>query len=164
MFLAALAILLAVLLALLIFVVWYAQHHLEESEKKSVLSEAEREKIKADKVASVASQKLWRCREIAKWFQVDFDRINEKGTQDEIVRCVNILACRTAKDCFDQSCSSAEKRDILDDLSAKSKRAWLEARNSALEICPELEGRMPHFGEFEPLKSYNAEHLIQAPK
>jgi hypothetical protein len=40
------------------------------------------------------------------------------------------------------------------------KGTWANVRKIALQIAPELKDRLPHFSEFEPLKSYNEEHLL----
>ena len=99
-------------------------------------------------------------------FSVDPDKIHESATQDEIVRLVNLLACRTSLACMNQDKEVREeavygKRKALswDEESKVLKIEWAEARKLALRISPELAGRMPHFSEFEPIKSYREEHL-----
>ena len=48
-----------------------------------------------------------------------------------------------------------------DEVSKQMKIAWASLRNLALEAVPELKDRLPHFSEFEPLKSYNADYLLK---
>lgn len=84
---------------------------------------------------------------------------------DEIVRLVNLEAVRTAKVCVKQ-----DKKNRGDDGGydehfdsdvADLKLSWAKMRNNALKLNPKLRDRMPHFSEFEPLKSYNEEHLLK---
>jgi len=49
----------------------------------------------------------------------------------------------------------------VQEYAIKEKREWTELRNFALEIAPRLADRLPHFSEFEPLKSHKAEELLQ---
>lgn len=99
-------------------------------------------------------------------FDVDVDPPYENQAYDEIVRIVNILAQLTANACVAQDkFVRSEKIDEIhpstswDDEVSNRKWKWSNKRNSALRICPELASRLPHFSEFEPLKSYREEHL-----
>lgn len=96
-------------------------------------------------------------------FGIELDTIHESGTQDEVVRLVNLLAIETSVICVhqDKGKRKGNLHAAVDGDVYSAKRKWSEARNLALQICPELEERLPHFSEFEPLKSYNAEHLLQ---
>ena len=94
-------------------------------------------------------------------FGVDLGTINESGTQDEIVRIINLLAYETASVCVKEDTDRRNNSFHIsrtNDASLK-KREWSEKRNLALQILPELKDRLPHFSEFEPLKSYREEHL-----
>ena len=46
-----------------------------------------------------------------------------------------------------------------DDEVSNLKQDWTEERKLALQICPKLADRLPHFSRFEPLKSYREEHI-----
>jgi hypothetical protein len=96
-------------------------------------------------------------------FHVELDTVHETTTQDEIVRIVNLLACQTAMACVKQEkyIRQGGDSDKYDHLPDGLKMEWLEARKLALQIVPDLADRLPHFSEFEPLKSYNAEHLLK---
>lgn len=48
-----------------------------------------------------------------------------------------------------------------DKLVSSRKSTWAALRDTALYGIPELKDRLPHFSEFEPLKSYNEEHLLR---
>lgn len=114
--------------------------------------------------------------EVLNTFSVDLKTINETNTQDEIIRIVNLLAYRVAVACVNSDKSArGEKVELYVDpdenehfsgrpwsvIVTMLKVRWLNRKNLALQICPELKDRLPHFSEFEPLKSYNTEHLLQ---
>lgn len=105
---------------------------------------------------------------------VELETIHESYTQDEIIREVNLLAYQTAMACVNQDKAGRGKKTDLCwhesanghtwtvswDTEAREKKAsWSEARKLALQICPELAERLPHFSKFEPLKSYREEHI-----
>ena len=92
-------------------------------------------------------------------FGVELETIHESNTQDEIVRIVNLRAIETANSCVHEDKKS--RRGSSADSSRYEKNAWYQARSLALQICPELKNRLPHFSEFEPLKSYNAKNLLR---
>ena len=95
-------------------------------------------------------------------FAVKLEDIHESTTQDEIVRIVNLLAIETSMACVNQD--KYVRGGCGRDWSGSAnllKIKWSEARKFALKIAPELADRLPHFSEFEPLKSYNAEHLLK---
>lgn len=114
-------------------------------------------------------------------FGVELNTVHESTTQDEIIRMVNLSACEVATVCVEQDrarrgevykktpchfdypevrSTSCSNDDITwDQVVLWKKRRWFEARRLALQICPELTSRLPHFSEFEPLKSYREEHL-----
>ncbi len=145
-------IIVIVVLTLLVGV-WYLDIELPRREKK----EREREKKESTR------QELLRLLEerVHNAFSFELDTIHESDTQDEIVRVVNLLARRTAEACFNQetttdSCSDYEVGCL--------KRRWSDTRKLALQIAPQLADRMPHFSDFEPLKSYREEHLQEKAK
>lgn len=106
---------------------------------------------------------------------VDFDMIHEPGTQDEIVRVVNLRAHVASVMCVSQDRVARGLAPLTDQIESNTFLAysgwdvevsaarsdWSEARNIALEIAPELKDRMPHFSQFEPLKSYNEANLLR---
>jgi hypothetical protein len=94
-------------------------------------------------------------------FGVDIEGSFGNAVFDEIVRNVNLLAFKAAEACVKQDIQTREGGSKYSDWASEavhSKREWSEARNLAILIRPQLTDRMPHFSEFEPLKSYNAEH------
>lgn len=114
--------------------------------------------------------------EVKKVFAVDLGTIHENTTQDEVVRVVNLLAYKTAVACVNEDkivhgekvepSHHPEDNTINRDtpwgeITAKRKIEWANTRKLALQICPELAEQMPHFSEFEPLKSYREEHLLE---
>lgn len=110
--------------------------------------------------------------EIYNIFGVELGMVNESSTQDEIVRIVNLIAHQTALACVNQDkdgrgeqVESYPHHSVgipgWENAAKALKRKWSNARNLALQAAPELKDRLPHFSEFEPLKSYNAEHLLQ---
>ena len=111
-------------------------------------------------------------------FGFELETVNESGNQNEVIRIVNLLAFETSKVCVNQDIANRGKKvkkyihpkdqDSLfhdfvswDTVVKDKKICWEETRKLALQIAPELKDRMPHFSEFEPLKSYNAEHLLK---
>jgi len=96
-------------------------------------------------------------------FGLELNKIYESGTQDEIVRIVNLLAHETASACEreDKARRGGYFHPSQRSDAGFKKREWSEKRNLALQVCPELKERLPHFSEFEPLKSYREEHLLQ---
>ena len=96
-------------------------------------------------------------------FEIDLDAIHESGTQDEIVRIVNLLAYETSSACVIEDRKHRGEHGVgySNTPVSKLKREWSKARNLALKICPELKDRLPHFSEFEPLKSYRETHLLE---
>lgn len=95
---------------------------------------------------------------------IDLNTINEDGTKNEIIRVVNSLAKKTSFLCVQEDEYNRKKGSYPSESVYDNKKKWAEARELAFNIAPELKDRMPHFSEFEPLKSYNAEHLIQKTK
>jgi flagellar biosynthesis/type III secretory pathway M-ring protein FliF/YscJ len=94
--------------------------------------------------------------------------IDKNVTYDEIIRQVNYLALQTARSCVKQDKANRRKGekeiDKLYDINnevVSYKVKWSTMRKYALVVSPELGDRMPHFSEFEPLKSYNEEHLLK---
>jgi hypothetical protein len=114
---------------------------------------------------------------IREQFSVGLDMIKETTTQDEIVRVVNLVAHQVSVACVNQdkfargekvepykepgASSYVEGDYSWNERTHKLKRYWSEIRKLAIQALPELEKRMPHFSEFEPLKSYNEEYLKQ---
>ena len=102
-------------------------------------------------------------------FSVEPDTIGENYTQNEIVRIVNLLAQQASFACVNQDKEGRGEepgrrgceRPSWDAEAHFLKKEWSQKKNLALQICPDLKDRLPHFSEFEPLKSYNAEHLVQ---
>lgn len=108
-------------------------------------------------------------------FCVELDTIHESYTQEEIVRVVNLLAYQTAVACVNEDKigrgEGLIKTEVVDwrqltnhgfswsEFAKSRKIEWSNRKKLALKIAPELTDRMPHFSEFEPLKSYNAERL-----
>jgi hypothetical protein len=90
--------------------------------------------------------------EVSQVFAVDLAEVDAVETQNEIVRIVGILAHRAATACVNQVKSTYSDYDVR-----LLKLKWAEARRLALKIAPELAERLPHFSEYEPLKSSNAE-------
>jgi hypothetical protein len=102
--------------------------------------------------------------EVKRVFSVEPDTIHENTTQNEIVRVVNLLAYQTAVACVNQDKVARGEKKVEpyhnpDAEASKLKIEWANIRKLALAICPELASRLPHFSEFEPLKSYREEHL-----
>lgn len=105
---------------------------------------------------------------------IDLDTVHEIFSQDEIVRVVNLCAYQLAVSCVNQDIVARGGKAINLQLNSDAlsgtgsrwedkvyhlKEEWSHKRNLALQIAPELKDRLPHFSEFEPLKSYRAEHL-----
>lgn len=114
--------------------------------------------------------------EVEKAFSVDLKVIQEDTTQDEVVRIVNLLAYQVAVACVNQErVTRGEKVEPYHDpkdihccnhiswgeATARLKIEWAKSRNLAIQICPRLTERLPHFSEFEPLKSYHEERFLQ---
>ena len=103
-------------------------------------------------------------------FAVDVDPPYENQAYDEIVRAVNLLAHLTAEACVSQDKFVRNEGTKLnhdtswDDEVRRRKEKWSMERGFALQIAPELADRLPHFSEFEPLKSYRAEHVQKKAK
>lgn len=115
--------------------------------------------------------------EVWQKFAVELDTIHGAYSQSEIVRIVNLLAYRTAVACMNQDkegrglkiprpwneSPNGHTWQVSWDTEARNlKREWSESRKLAFQIIPELKDQMPHFSEFEPLKSYNAEHRLKS--
>lgn len=101
--------------------------------------------------------------EVCSTFHVWLENVHENHTQDEIIRCMDILAHQVAEACVNQDKFNRGEKESYS-LGQKTyllKIKWSNARKLALQIAPELENRLPHFSEFEPLKSYNEEHLLK---
>ncbi len=116
-----------------------------------------------------------------KKFGVSLDSIHESHSQDEIVRIVNLLAYFTAEACVNQDKKNRNVKvssldthkyhyyfspsgyfpDDWDEAAHDCKLTWSEYRKFALQVLPELESRLPHFSQVEPLKSYNKEYLLR---
>jgi len=96
-------------------------------------------------------------------FGVELDTIHEQETQDEIIRIMNLLAYRAAAACVNQDKAIRGEEDLSREYQdvGEIKLRWAEARKFILQIAPELTKLMPHFSEFEPLKSYRADHIRQ---
>jgi hypothetical protein len=102
-------------------------------------------------------------------FGVKLEDVHENTAQDEMVRVVNLLAFLVSEACVNQE---KESRHVAvafpphsthwGDYEVRIRKAkWAVARNLAIQLIPELADRLPHFSEFEPLKSYREEHLEQ---
>ncbi len=106
------------------------------------------------------------CNEIENTFSIKLDRfieVRESHVKEEIIRQVNLLAKQTAEACMNQDKANRGKIETyrLGRKAYELKIQWSKARDLALKIAPELADRLPHFSKFEPLKSYNAKHLLQ---
>lgn len=137
---------------MVVTVAWYEAKEKKERKLKEPEEKKERE--------------LNNRRVIALDFGIDFHEIGtdqEGKAYDEIVRTVNLLAHRLAMICVkqDKANRSGEKSNSFDNDVYNQKWDWSYMRGKALKICPELIARMPHFSEFEPLKSYQEERIIQ---
>jgi hypothetical protein len=135
--------------------------HKGELSRKKKAEEDERARLKERKNSTL----LVLGHEVDRLFGVELSTIHETHTQDEIVRVVSLLAHQAAEACVNQDKAvRGEQVKYSDDCyhSANARKIdWSKARKLALQICPELKDRLPHFSEFEPLKSYNAEHQAQ---
>ena len=109
-------------------------------------------------------------KEIANTFHFDLsgvreilEDIHEIYVQDEIVRFISLLACEVAEACVNQDKANRGETQFyhLGQETSRLKAKWSKARMLALLIAPELANRLPHFSEFEPLKSYMEEHILQ---
>lgn len=122
------------------------------------------EKMEEEEAARERKQEILDCLqdEAHEAFGIELDTVHESATQDEIVRMMNLLAIKTATECVNYD---KQVRGVLDCSwnykggSARLKHEWSETRKLALRICPELASRLPHFSEFEPLKSYREKHI-----
>jgi len=118
--------------------------------------------------------------EVWETFSVDIDKADESVTRDEIIRNVNLVAQQVSYACVNQiKVNNGEKIEpyiTFDDddtnmvLERKIpwnkrvgdlKKTWYEVRQLALQVIPNFGDKMPHFSEFEPLKSYNEKYLLQ---
>ncbi len=147
----------------------------KEAKEKETRQKWELEEQKRNK-EEIFNQLAFLAKEV---FGVDLHLIHESGTQDEIVRIVNLRGHEAAQACVNQDKTNRGENIKLyirpkdrdeylhpeqftwDEMAHEFKIAWSEKRNLAIQIAPELTNRMPHFSEFEPLKSYNAEYLLQ---
>lgn len=146
-----------VLVIVLIVSGYYALR--EEAEEQRHVEEEKEEREQQYKLNEARSQARYE-------FGVDVKPPYKSQAYDEIVRIVNLLAQLTAKACVAQDkFVRSEKIDEIDhnttwdDEVNSRKRKWSQKRNLALRVCPELASRLPHFSEFEPLKSYREDHL-----
>ncbi|MFA5773202.1 MAG: hypothetical protein WC908_00820 [Candidatus Paceibacterota bacterium] len=111
-------------------------------------------------------------------FGFELETVNESGNQNEVIRIVNLLAYETSEACVKQNMENRGKKvkkyvhpkdqnnlfpDFIswDTVVQRRKISWAETRELALKIVPELKDQMPHFSEFDPLKSYSAKHLLK---
>ncbi len=131
----------------------------ENAEQKAINDQKEEEERKRNEKTI-----FWRLSsEVSNTFHVWLGNVHEDHVLDEIVRQMSLLAEQTAEACVKQSKTSRGGIEVYNagQVVYQLKTKWSKARELALLIAPELEERLPHFSEFEPLKSYNAEHLLQ---
>jgi hypothetical protein len=110
------------------------------------------------------SAEHWIRRNLSDWFGMTPDDVHNTASQEEIVRIVNLEASRVSQLCHNQTQMLLGGRGLNggDDAEvSQAKGRWAEKRNLTIELVPELAGRMPHFSEFEPLKSYHEERIAQ---
>lgn len=153
----------------------------KKDEEKNNLIEKQLDQIKQNEKRE-KEKIILRNLEIKVWnnFGVNLDEVSESETQNEIVRNVNLIAKQTSFACVNQikvnmgekiepyiTFSDDDKNMIFEIRMPWNKRVdflkktWFNTRQLALQIIPNAKDKMPHFSEFEPLKSYNAEHLLQ---
>ncbi|MEI7688754.1 MAG: hypothetical protein WCI91_01055 [Candidatus Nomurabacteria bacterium] len=85
---------------------------------------------------------------------------------DEIIRIVNLIAINVSQLCVEQdkinrSDSKIWEKKCIDEQLKEIKTKWAEMRESAVYIKSDLINHLPHFSEYEPLKSYNAENNLR---
>lgn len=132
-------------------------------------AQEEQEKRNQQKKKFKKKEKKWEMEEyLPGLFGIEMgNNLEDKNkAYDEIVRLVNLEAVRTAEACVEQDKINrgvgGEDIDRFYDYDVADLKAdWAKMRNNALKLCPDLKDRLPHFSEFEPLKSYNAEHLLK---
>lgn len=130
----------------------------EEKQKSIKRKEEEEKKYKKSEKKYIAMT----------YFGVKLGKTPESKSKayDEIVRLVNLEALQTAKACVHQDKANREKtnQSELEDVNNEVydlKKNWAFLRKQALKISTSLKDRIPHFSEFEPLKNYREEHILQ---
>lgn len=132
------------------FTEWSIQHSNEQEEERKRYKEEER----------LRKEKLELEREVRRTFHVDLETVQEPTTQDEIIRIMDLLAFCAADACVNQDKALRGETELRrGEEVAGYKLRWAYSRDLVLRVAPELVDRMPHFSEFEPLKSYREEHL-----
>lgn len=139
-----------------------------EPKRQEKESRKEKEKRNRKREKDKKEHERWEMEEsLPNFFGVEISDNFEDNSKayDEIVRLVNLEAIRTAISCVKQD---KENRGVNKDVSvffdydvADQKGSWAKMRNNALKLNPNLKDRLPHFSEFDPLKSYNEEHLLK---
>ena len=154
----------AIFFAIICFTIYCGYTFVAKPRKQNKEQEEQERREQREKDHEIAYKKLIVEKFLPSCFGVEM-RDNLEKDYDEIVRLVNLEAIKTAQACVKQDKSNRENFEHLtrffDHDVNDLKRSWAEMRNNALKLCPNLKDRLPHFSEFEPLKSYNEEHLIQ---
>ena len=150
---------------------WDSKAGEREEQKRLALQKKEDEE--KEKQAQILPDSVWYS------FHVKLDSINEPEIQDEIVRIVNLAAVKVAIVAMNQDKKS---RGIeIDDRYewatetypyvkwdrgdfGKYNSEWTDLRGLCLKILPALKDRVPHFSQFEPLKSYSKKRSTVATK
>ena len=153
---------------------YYKRKDDEEDErlKKEKQEEKEKEQKKTkERILKELKENVWKI------FSVDLNHIHVSEVQDEVIRVVNSIAQETSVACVKQikfqlgekiglyvrpDCDPTwfspiswnQRADVL-------KKEWFNAKQLALQIIPNIGDKMPHFSQFEPLKSFNAEHILE---
>lgn len=154
------------LIPLALLILWYFFYVLPKEKTAENLKslKAEQFELKREDQHIEAEKKEYAM----SYFQVELGTTfkSKNYAYDEIVRLVNLQAVNIAKLCVQQDkvnrgIFSTSQDSYLDEELKSCKRNWSSSKNAVLKIEPNLDDRMPHFSEFEPLKSYNAEHLLK---
>jgi hypothetical protein len=149
----------------------------EEQEKKDWEEKNKNRAVEVEKQRIFNDLKY----KVLEYFSVELEKIDQTGTQDEIVRVVNLLATEIAIACVnsDKAARGETVKPYYDpskdkhfqdfipwaEVVMKKKILWAKSRNVAILAMHELESRMPHFSEYEPLKTYRQKksHLEELP-
>lgn len=158
-------------------ILYYGFVRPQEKKKEEATRQRRVEDEEKDRRNEERSNRYWLQKEVLETFAIELDTIDEISTQNEIVRIVNLMAHETATACVNQDKAgrgeevpayylsdptfSRYESARWGEKASKMKIEWSKTRKLALQVAPKLEDRMPHFSEFEPLKSYNAKYLRQ---
>lgn len=146
--------------------IWKWKSNAIKREKERKLKEPEkRKREKEERKRENASNRREHSLDDFGIYAYQMDGGNEETkVKDEMVRIINLLAQKIASLCTVQNKANIEGKyetSSIDSSVEREKTLWSFERGRVLEIWPELKDRMPHFSEFEPLKSYKEEHLLK---